>query len=291
MRVGAVDCDKTDFPNLALMKLSAAYKKQGHIVEWYSPYNTYDKVVASSAFTFTNKPVLPCIAIKGGVGFGSNASLPDAIEHIMPDYSLYGIDYSLGFLTRGCIRKCSWCVVPDKEGAIRAHADFTEFTVHDKVVFMDNNVLASDHGIAQIEKLACTGIKVDFNQGLDARLIDDGIARRLSKLKWLAPLRLACDSKASMPSIFRAVTHLRWNNVAPRAYSCYVLVKDVEDAMERVKFLKALGIDPFCQPYRDLKSNAEPARDLRQFARWVNTKQLFKSVKWEDYKKERGDRI
>lgn len=291
MRVALVDTDNTGFPNLALMKLSAAYKAQGHSVGWWAKDVIYDKILASSAFTFTVKKDLPDGAIVGGVGFKSQLNLPDSIEHICPDYELYPTNYSMGFLTRGCPRKCEWCVVPNKEGDIRPHAEFTEFVRHDTAVFLDNNVLAHDFGIDQIEKLGRAGVKVDFNQGLDARLIDDSVARRLGKLKWVVPLRMACDFDAMMPVIQKAATLLRWHNCSPRAYSCYVLVKDIESALERVKFLKGIGIDPFCQPYRDLASTTEPSREARRFSRWVNTKQLFRSMPWEEYKNWRGERI
>lgn len=290
MRVALFDADKTDFPNLALMKLSAAYKARGHTVELYQKGANYDKILASSAFTFTDKD-MPKDAICGGTGFGSSLQLPDSVEHICPDYDLYGINYSMGFLTRGCPRKCDWCVVPEKEGDIRSHADYTEFVRHDEAVFLDNNVLASDWGVDQIDKLSRTHIKVDFNQGLDARLIDDGIARKLAKLKWKVPLRMACDVDAMMPIIQKATGLLRWHNCSPRAYSCYVLVKDIDSALERVRFLKGIGVDPFCQPFRDLKSNAEPSRESRRFARWVNTRQAFRSMSWEEYKNWRGERI
>jgi hypothetical protein len=146
-------------------------------------------------------------------------------------------------------------------------------------------VLASEHGIRQIEKIAMLGLRVDFTQGLDARLIDDGIARLLAKVKWLKPIRLACDSKAIIPHIEKAVGLLRWHNASPRKYSVYVLVKDVPDALERVRFLKGLNVEPFAQPYRDFTAGGEPALEQRDFARWVNHKAIFKSVLWEDYKK------
>ncbi len=287
--IGIHYADSSAFPNLALMKLSAAYKEKGLATEVYDPRHAYTKIISSKVFTFTTDSA-PDGAILGGWGRGIKANLPDAVEHICPDYSLYNLDYSMGFLTRGCPNKCSWCFVPQKEGTLRPHADFTEFVRHDKVVFMDNNILASDHGIQQIEKLANTGIKVDFNQGLDPRLIDDGVARRLSKLKWLNPLRLACDSDSAMEPVRKAVELLRWHNTSPRRYFCYMLVKDVASAVERAKFLNGIYVDPFAQPY--IPENGDPpSRDLRRFARWVNTKALFKNMLWEDYAAERGDRI
>ena len=279
------DADRTDFPNLALMKISAWYKANGYAVEWFQPILYRGGLVYSSkVFTFTHDdPYLPKSAIKAGIGYGSSETLSDVIEHVCPDYSLYGVDYSLGFLTRGCIRNCEWCFVPQKEGKISAHADIEEFTRHKDVVLMDNNVLAHDHGIAQLEKIARLGLRVDFNQGLDARLIDDQIARRLAKIKWLKPIRLACDHKGQMESVRRAVEALRWHNATPRRYFCYVLVKDVEDAVERVRFLKGIDVDAYAQPYID-KDGTPPTAEQKHFARWVDMKAEFKSRTWEEYR-------
>lgn len=288
MNVGLIDFDKTGFPNLALMKLSAALKGAGHDVSWYEDGAKFSKVFGSSVFSYTDTSGAPEGAVIGG--YGRPMELPEGVEHSCPDYSLYGLDYSMGFLTRGCPRKCPWCVVPQKEGGIRANAPYTEFVRHKKAVFLDNNVLAHTHGIDQIDRLSGSGVKVDFNQGLDARLIDDGVARRLSKLKWLAPVRLACDHKAMMKDVFRAITLLRWHNTIPQRYSVYVLVTDIEDALYRVKLLNGMGVDSFCQPYR-APDGTPPTREQRRFARWVNTKALFRAHTWESYQEWRGDRI
>lgn len=277
------DSDDTRFPNLALMKLSAWHKAKGWRVTRYQPGQRYSAVYSSKVFTFTPEADLPSGAVVGGTGYGSPVQLADEVEHICPDYALYGSEFSQGFLTRGCPNKCGWCIVPQKEGNIRANADIEEFARHPEVVLMDNNVLAHDHGIAQIEKMARLGLKVDFNQGLDARRIDDGVARRLAALKWKTPLRLACDQKGQMAAIQKAVMLLRYHNCTPSRFFVYVLVKDVEDALERVMFLKGMGLDPFAQPYRDLTTNAEPTREQRRFARWVNMKAAFKTVTWEEY--------
>lgn len=273
------------FPNLALMKLSAWHKSKGDSIEWYRPLeaDSYDKVYSSKVFTFTKQdPYLTADAEKGGTGYGLFNNLEDHIEHIMPDYSLYDIDYSMGFLTRGCMRSCSWCVVPKKEGKIRKNADVEEFLQHKKVVFLDNNVLACDHGIEQLDKIAKLGLQVDFNQGLDARLITGSIPKRLGKIKWLNAVRLACDDISQIESIRKAVEALRWHNVTPRRYFCYVLVKDVGDAIERIKFLKGLDLDPFAQPYI-APDGTPPTRIQKKFARWVNMKATYKSTTWDDY--------
>lgn len=289
MRIALHDADKTGFPNLALMKLSAAYKAKGHVVSWYDRERDYDKVLSSKVFSYTPEEAIPEESIEGGVG-RNRTRLPHEVEHICPDYDLYPTSYSLGFLTRGCPRKCDHCSVPENEGDIRAHADVEEFLRHKEVVLMDNNVLAHAHGIEQLEKLARLGVKVDFNQGLDARLIDDGVARRLAALKWLSPLRLACDSSAMMPVIQKAVTLLRWHNCTPTVYFVYVLVKDVSEALERIKFLKGMKLDPFAQPFRD-REGTEPTLEQRQLARWCNTRQAFKTMTFEQYQESRQGRV
>lgn len=283
MKIGLHD-DNTGFPNLALMKLSAHHKSLGHSVSRFLALETYDQVYSSKVFTFTHTDgYLPEGTIKGGTGYDMSVTLPENIEHIMPDYELYGHTYSMGFLTRGCIRKCSFCFVPQKEGNIRPHADITEFLSHRDVVLLDNNVLSHPHGLSQIEKMASLNLRVDFNQGLDARLIDDSIARLLGRLSWLVPVRLACDSMAMIEPIRKAVELLRWHNVTPSKYFCYCIVNDVNEALERVRFLKGLNIKPFCQPFID-STGKEPTQEQRNFCRWVNHKAIFYSVTWEEYK-------
>lgn len=296
MKIALHDSDKTNFPNLALMKLSAWHKKKGDNVEFFMPFfaEFYNKIYSSKVFTFN--PIdqyLPSDerVIKAGIGYHSHLELDEEIEHIMPDYSIYNLDYSVGFLTRGCIRNCPWCIVPGKEGKIHKNADITEFLAHKQAVLMDNNVLACDFGIEQLDKIAKLGIKVDFNQGLDARLIDSAIAKRLAKIKWLCPLRLACDTKKQMPTIEKAVKLLRANGCTPQKYFCYVLVKDIEDAMERVEFLRSLNITPFAQPYRDFENNIHPTQKQKDFSRWVKHKAIFNSVPWNEYNKKSSKNI
>lgn len=288
MRIGLHDSERSNgYPNLALMKLSAWHKGNGATVEWFNRFYTYDGVYSSKVFTFTPKdPYLPSDTVRGGTGYGINEELPPVVEHICPDYSIYNCDRSYGFLTRGCPNKCEWCFVPGKEGGIRPAADIEEFLRHDKCVLMDNNVLASDHGIRQIEKIIRLGVKVDFNQGLDARLIDGPMARLLAKVKWLEPLRLACDRSSQMPAIQKAVQHLRYNNCTPGRYFVYVLVRDIDDALERVKFLKGLWLDPFAQAYRD-KEGTPPTKEQLEFERWVNMRSVNKTTTWEEYGKSK----
>jgi len=284
MKIALHDHENNGYPNVALMKLSAWHKAQGDTVEWFNAmFANYDRVYSSKVFTWTKTdPYLPKDAIIGGTGHDINVILHSGIEHMTPDYSLYDCDKSYGFLTRGCIRRCKWCFVPEKEGMIKAHQDIDDFLQHKEVVLMDNNVLASSHGVTQIEKMAKMGIKVDFNQGLDARLIDNTMAKLLGKLKWNPSIRLACDSVEMIEPIRKAVELLRWHNATPSQYFCYVLVKGIEDALERVRFLKGIYVYPFCQPYRD-KKGTEPTWEQKAFARFCNRRAVFRSTTWEDY--------
>lgn len=282
MRIGLHDSDSTGFPNLALMKLFAYHKARGDTVEWWTPLLTYDRVYSSKVFTFTaENPYLPQDAIKGGTGYGKMDELPPEIDAMFPDYSIYpDCDHAIGFLTRGCIRKCPWCIVPKKEGGVRAYSTWQEIKRNDSrdIVFMDNNVLACQHGLEQIEDMGGEDVRVDFNQGLDARLITDDVAKLLARLKWIRHIRMSADTDAMLDVVLRAIDRLGRCGVKPYRVFVYVLVQDIESAERRVIALKKIGADPFAQPYRDFTTNAEPPLEQRRFARWVNDKAIFKKV-------------
>lgn len=129
-------------------------------------------------------------------------------------------------------------------------------------------------------------VRLDCNQGLDARLIavDDALARLLSRVRWSKSIRLACDHKSQMPAVESSVKAIRRHGGKRYNFSCYVLVQDVEDALERIEFLRSLGVDPFAQPYREPGSKKVPAQNLRRLARWVNHKAIFKSIPWVKYR-------
>lgn len=119
------DGDGNGYPNYALMKIAAWHKAHGDTVEWWTPLCRYDRVYSSKVFTFTPEdPYLPENTIKGGTGYKLYGDLPPEIDAMFPDYSIYpGIKHAIGFLTRGCIRKCPWCVVPTKEGGAPTISD------------------------------------------------------------------------------------------------------------------------------------------------------------------------
>lgn len=288
MKIGLLDIDGHNFPNLALMKISAYHKSIGDHVEFATMFEKYDILYKSKVFSFSIDPEYCYNAdavIRGGVGYDINSKLDEKIDRMLPDYSLYNCEHAYGFLTRGCINHCPWCIVPKKEGDIKPYMDIEEI-IGDKTsaVLMDNNILSSgDYGIAQLEKIIDMGIKIDFNQGLDARLIDDSMARLLSRVKWLKPVRLACDTIAMIEPIRKAVELLRWHHCKPKQYFVYVLVKDIDDALERIRFLKGMYLDPFAQAYIDIDNPKPPTEQQERFCRWVNHKAIFNSTKWSDY--------
>lgn len=292
MKIGLIDVDGHNFPNLALMKLSAWHKAQCDSVEWAQSFRHYDLLYKSKVFTFSTERTFIVTAdriIKGGTGYRDyDTILPDEVEHICPDYSLYP-QYSAayGFLTRGCPNRCPWCVVPRKEGKIRPHSELSEFIADRKqAILLDNNVLASDFGLAQIEEIIRRGIRVDFNQGLDARIIagNPDIARLLARVKWIRYIRMAYDHAANEEPVMKAIENLKTAGVKPYRMFFYVLVKDVDDALRRIEQLKSVGVQPFAQPYRDFDNHTKPSVEQRRLARWCNHKAIFKSIEFDHYK-------
>lgn len=295
MRIGLIAVDgHSGFPNLALMRLAAWHKAQGDKVEWWNGFQHYDRVYLSKIFTFT--PDFDAVIdadeiITGGTGYKDYGWLPSEVEAVRPDYSFYPqFKRAVGFLTRGCIRQCPWCVVPRKEGMIRPAATWEQVKRPDsrEIVFLDNNVLASHFGLEQIDRMGRELLWVDFNQGLDARLITPKTAQMLAQLHWIRFVRMSCDTSSMLPVIEQATAYLMEAGVAPFRFWAYVLVQNVEKAHQRVLALRAMGVEPFAQPYRDY-SGGEPSLEQRAFARWVNTKQAFNSCKWEDYQYQGKD--
>lgn len=258
---------KRIFPNLALMKLSAHHKKRGDEVYLNFPLQKPDITYASCVFTWNSKgkDSVPAGAVIGGSGIDIKAELPPEIEHIKLDYNLYpGIDYSLGFTSRGCIRKCPWCIVPEKEGRIRATASVYEFLDRQrhKIVLLDNNFLASPLWRHTVADLINIGLEVDFNQGLDIRLVDSEVAWCLSQLK-TKQLRFAFDDIGYEEAVRRGIETLTTRGISSRRLSFYVLVgyEDDETAVERMKLLLSYNVDVYPMVYRG-PDGKEPKRKL-----------------------------
>jgi len=286
MRIGLIDVDGHNFPNYALMKIANYYRCEGDTVEWVNR-KQYDKVYQSKVFTFSpdTKTVIQADEIiKGGTGYKIYNNL--FCDDTEPDYSLYPqYQHAYGFLTRGCIRRCPWCVVPEKEGYIRPYRDIeTVLQGRKTAVLMDNNVLASDHGLQQLEKIIDLKCKVDFNQGLDCRLVTDEIAQLLSKIKWIRFIRFACDTSSAVEPLIKTIEKLNRYGVKNYRIFVYILVKDVDDANKRCNILKKLGVNPFAQTYRDYDLKILPTAEQKRFAWYVNQKAVFKSTEWENFR-------
>ncbi len=301
MRIALHDADKENFsrkrkpfPNYALMKISAYHKSLGDTVEWWLPNGDYDRVYSSKVFSFTpENPYLPADTIKGGTGYGLFSELPAEIDAMFPDYSIYpDCDYAIGYITRGCPNNCRWCVVPRKEGKIHAYRDWRDLvrSDSDKLVLMDNNILACDYGINQLESLIDSGYRIDLNQGMDARLVTDEIAQILSKLKWIKYLRFSCDTTPQIEHILKTAELLGKYGIKPYRLFIYLLVtEDIDNAEYRVEQLKRLrGITIYAQAERKLDGKGEPNALQKEFCQRYVYSGKFRSVTWSDYAKERG---
>lgn len=306
MNIGLLAVD-SNYPNLSLMKISSYHKGKGDIVEWYNPFDKYDIVYMSKIFSFTpdygqymTNTTQIC---KGGTGYDIYSTLPEEIDLIKPDYSIYpsiGHKTAYGFLTRGCPNKCKWCIVPKKEGVIKPYMNVEEIAIdgRNELILMDNNILASDHGIEQIEKIIKMNegrkkkIKVDFNQGLDARLVTDEIAKILSRLKWIQQIRFGCDTPKQIEECEKACAMIDKHGYKGEYFFYCILLDDFDESFSRVNHWKKKGSSrylPHCQPFRDIGNKSQIIPQWQKdMARWTDRKHLFRSCEFEDFEPRKG---
>ena len=296
MKVSAIQVDGK-LPNLALMKLAAWHRARGDHVSLEID-GTVDKAYISVIWPQNRARALgiakffPNSEVEiGGSGFNYSVTLPDDIEHTMPAYDLWNIDYSMGFTSRGCIRNCGFCIVPRKEGRIRAHSPLEEFIHpdHDKVVLFDNNLLAAPNWRETLAGLIENGYKVDINQGLDIRLVNEDNASMLADLRYYnsrwkyRTLRFAFDSMDVEEDVRRGVRVLNDAGVQFKHLVFYMLVgfnTTFEEDMARYRVLwEDLGVYPFVMVY-NRSTHSSPR--LKAFGRWIN-RRIHKVSSWEDY--------
>lgn len=295
-RIGLIDVDRTGFPNLALMKLAKFHKLMGDCVEWYTPFDRYDAVYISKVFTFTKDheyfieegtPVW-----RGGTGYGTG-DLPPKVDLLQPDYSIYPYinkNTAYGFLTRGCPNSCSWCVVPTKEGKIRPYMDVAEIAQNRKrLILMDNNILASgDYGRDQLVKIIDNGYRVDFNQAMDARLVDEDTADLLARVKWIRVIRFGCDTHAQIDHCMNAIKLILKKGYKGQFMFYTMLHGDIQECLDRITRFEAMkGVSLMAQPYIDA-NGTKPPQWQKDMARWCNRRWIFKSCKFEDYVPRKG---
>lgn len=285
MKVGLIDVDGHRWPNLCLMKLSAYHKARGDTVEWHDGRKRYDLVYMSRVFTDSySKDYAGTIhaghVVKGGTGYGLHNRLPEEVEHIFPDYSLYpqfaGTAY--GFLTRGCPRGCGFCIVGEKEGRrTAAVADLSEFWNGEREIkLLDANLLACPDWEKLMLQLADSGAMVDFTQGLDIRLLTPEKAELLNRVK-TKMLHFAWDNpEDDLTGDFRRF--LKLTNVKDyRKRRVYVLTNygsSHEQDLYRIYTLRDMGYDPYVMVY---EKGTAPAV-TRRLQRWVNNKRFFHTV-------------
>lgn len=260
MKILLVDLDVTKqrrpFPNLALMKLSAYHKARGDEVYLNFPLCQPDIIYASCVFTWNAKTQegLSPSALIGGSGIDPKAELPAEVEHTMPDYNLYpNIDFSLGFTSRGCPRRCPWCIVPEKEGGIKPWTRIYEFwnPRHKRIMLLDNNLLAATSWRQTMEDLIREKLEVDFNQGLDIRLVNEENVAYLERVK-TRQLRFAFDDIAYEKALRKGIELMINGKINPRKLSFYVLVGYLGDetAIERMGILKSYNVDVYPMIYK-----------------------------------------
>lgn len=302
MKIGLIDVDGHNFPNLPLMKLSAWHKQQGDVVEWYEPLtawkNPLDRVYMSKVFTFTPDYPYPVNAkeiIRGGTGYfypDGGDLLPYEIEHTYPDYGLYSEltnDTAYGFLTRGCPRGCDFCIVKHKEGQVsKKVADLSEFWSGQKSIELcDPNMFAAREWRELSEQLIASKAWIDFNQGCDIRIMSEEKAEYIKRMK-IKQIHFAWDRYEDKEKIipkfemFKEATG--WDK---RKMPVYVLCNyntTHEQDLERIYTLRELGYWPYVMIFEKDKL---PRRHItRKLQRWVNMRAVFASVpRFEDYLK------
>lgn len=298
-RIGLIDVDGGKFPNLALMKLSAYHKSQGDEVEWVEPmYWDYDRVYQSKIFSFSKdiERTFACEVVKGGTGYDLHAVLPSEIDRLQPDYSIYPqVDKrtAYGFLTRGCPNKCKWCVVPIKEGAVHPYMDVDEIAIDGRtnLVLMDNNILACDYGLEQIEKIIKRGYRVDFNQALDARLVTDEIAEMLAKVRWLCPIRFGCDTPKQIGECERVMKMIDSYCDTPRSYLMYTMITgNMQEDYERLTYFRGFKrVRVVAQPFRDFNNPKQVIPQWQKdMARWAMRREIYASTDFKGYEPRKG---
>ena len=316
MRIGLIDVDGHNYPNLPLMKLSAWHKQQGDSVEWYMPLfhsmgEPLDRVYMSKVFSFTpdfEYPINAKEVIKGGSGYcielengkevyhsERDHSLPDEVEHIYPDYSLYPEqckDTAYGFLTRGCPRGCHFCHVEAKEGRCSHKvADLSEFWRGQKnIVLCDSNLIACPDWKDLLQQLIDSRSKVNINQGIDIRMMTNEKAEMIRQLR-VDSVHFAWDRYEDKDIVvpkfkmFKDIT--KWNC---RKTSVYVLTNfdtTFEQDLERIYTLRDMNYDPYVMIYD--KEHTKGTDKCRQLQRWCNNRKIFKTTpKFEDYDPKRG---
>lgn len=296
-KIGLVDVDGHNFPNLALMRIAAYHKAQGDEVEWWlGDLFHYDVVYKSKVFSDAYSQDIPDpmnadYVYKGGTGYAISlvdgrevfdndlcGVLPQEIETMKPDYSIYPeYDFAVAMTTRGCPRGCPFCVVGKKEGRCsRKVADVSDFYAGQKhIEILDPNITACKDRFDLYEQYIDTGAILSFNQGLDIRLITEKDIEYLNKMK-IEDLHFAWDNpKDDLEDKFRMFSEMSIHNMRNRA-NVFCLVNynsTMEENLHRIYTLRDLGYNPYVMVY----DKPHASKEIRHLQRWVNNKYVFRS--------------
>ena len=294
MRVGLVDVDSHNFPNLCLMKLSAWHKARGDEVEFAIPLMPYDRIYMARVFddTYTHDDITSyqCTDVRrGGTGYGLDNVLPYEVEHMYPDYDLYGVkDQAIGFLTRGCPRGCKFCIVGRKEGlSSRKVADLSEFWNGQKnIKLLDPNIIACQEWKSLLQQLIDSMAMVDFTQGVDIRLMTEEKAEMISRIR-MSMIHFAWDNYPDEFAYDQLKKYRKYFRGRHKP-SVYVLTNfntTLEQDLDRIYRLRDLDYEPYVMIY----NKPYAPRKLRLIQRWVNNRPVWQSVeRFEDYDPKQG---
>ena len=299
MKIGLIDVDGHNFPNLALMKISAWHKARGDSVEWWWGWGQYDRVYMSKVFDETySKDILDPLnakeIIRGGTGYGLDNKLPKEIDCMYPDYSLYPQytkDTAYGFLTRGCPNNCPFCIVCAKEGRKSCKvADLSDWWNGQKnIVLCDPNLLACRDHMDLLGQLADSKAWVDMNQGADARMLTEKNIEALNRVKFKR-IHFAWDLMDRSELIIKGLNlYLEHGKIQdPRRRLVYVLTNfntTMEENLYRIYTLRDMGYEPYVMVY----DKPHAPREVRLLQRWCNNKRVFRiTARFEDFDPRRA---
>lgn len=287
MRIGLVDVDGHNFPNLALMKLSTYHKHLGDTVEWANSLEKFDKIYMAKVFTFTKDDTFAYQCediVRGGTGYDLTNKLSAEVEKMFPDYSLYDCEnVAYGYLTRGCPRGCPFCIVAKKEGKKSYKvADLKDFWNGQKEIkLLDPNILACPDWKDLMQQLIDSKANVDFTQGLDIRLMTSEKAGLIRQCK-VKMLHFAWDNPNDLLTLEKLKEYCDAFGLTQRKKSVYVLTNynsSHEQDLWRVNVLRELGYTPYVMIYD--KFNAPKITRLLQ--RYVNNRYIFWSTTFKQY--------
>lgn len=298
MKVLLIDTD-SKIPNLALMKLSTYYKNMDYDVELLKlnlPYypnrkkeikiidtKEYEKVHCSIVFDVNKNFVQGDNIDFGGSGYSLDKKLPEEIENLSPDYELYGEkETSYGFITRGCIRNCSFCIVPKKEGKIQKVAEISDIVKHKQTKFFDNNILAYDKHIEVLQELVDKKIRCCFNQGLDARLVNEDNAKLINKMNYLDKKTFAFDDLFCEKDCLNTINLIQKRDWQIRFFTYYHPKMGIENLLYRINFCKKNKVYPYMM--RDIQCYNDKDNLLwTSLSQWVNQHHLFRYIDFDEF--------